>query len=91
MRGVVQDDRLGQVPLQDAEVFDVVALDADTVLLIQTMPAGDTQAAMLQLLQNNGTTFSFTLPVHSLDTPAVCLIFIFTTFYAAGRYSRHQK
>lgn len=32
--GVVQDDRLGQVPLQDAEVFDVVALDADTILLI---------------------------------------------------------
>lgn len=41
--GVVQDHRLGQVPLQDAEVFDVVALDADAILLIQAMPAGDTQ------------------------------------------------
>lgn len=41
--GVVQDDRLGQVPPQDAEVFDVVALNAGAILLIQTMPAGETQ------------------------------------------------
>lgn len=41
--GVVQDHRLGQVPLQDAEVFDVVALNADAILLIQSMPVGDTQ------------------------------------------------
>lgn len=43
--GVVQDDRLGQVPLQDAQVFDVVSLNADTILLIQAMPAGETQTA----------------------------------------------
>lgn len=40
--GVVQDHHLGQVPPQDAEVFDVVALDAGAVLLIQTMSAGET-------------------------------------------------
>lgn len=34
---VVQDDRLGEVPPEDAEIFDVVAENAGTIVLIQTM------------------------------------------------------
>lgn len=73
MGGVVQDDRLGQVPLQDAQVFDVVALNADTILLIQAMPAGETQTLKVATPEHNGTTFPFILLVHSLDTPAFFL------------------
>lgn len=34
---VVQDHRLAEIPPQGAEIFDVVAEDAGTVVLIQTM------------------------------------------------------
>lgn len=34
---VVQDDRLGEIPPENAEIFDVVAENAGTVVLIQTM------------------------------------------------------
>lgn len=37
MGRVVQDDRLGEVPPEDAEIFDVVAENAGTIVLIQTM------------------------------------------------------
>ena len=32
LRGVVDDDGLLEVPPQDVQVFDVVAIDTDTVL-----------------------------------------------------------
>lgn len=35
---VVQNHRLGEIPPKDAEIFDVVAEDAGTIVLIQTMP-----------------------------------------------------
>lgn len=38
---VVQDDRLGEIPPEDAEIFDVVAENAGAVVLIQTMSTGE--------------------------------------------------
>lgn len=35
---VVQNNRLGEIPPEDAEIFDVMAENAGTVVLIQTMP-----------------------------------------------------
>lgn len=34
---IVQNHRLGQIPPKEAEIFDVVAEDASTVVLIQAM------------------------------------------------------
>lgn len=34
---VVQNDRLGEIPPEDAEIFDVVAENAGAVVLIQSM------------------------------------------------------
>lgn len=42
VRCVVQDHGLGEVPLQDAQVFDVVSEDAGAVLLIETVPVRQT-------------------------------------------------
>lgn len=35
---IVQNCCLGEIPAQDAEIFDVVTEDAGAVLLIQTVP-----------------------------------------------------
>lgn len=39
VRCVVQDNRLGKIPPEDAEIFDVVAKNAGAVVLIQAMSA----------------------------------------------------
>ena len=38
--GVVQDGGLGEVPPQNAEIFDVVSEDAGAVVLIEPVSAG---------------------------------------------------
>ena len=42
LRGVVDDDGAREVASKDAQVLDVVAVDADAVLPEQTMPARKT-------------------------------------------------
>lgn len=42
MRHVVQNDGLGEVPPEDAEVLDVVTENTNAILLIQTMSAEET-------------------------------------------------
>lgn len=37
MRHVVQDDRLGQIPPEDAEILDVVPKNTNAIFLVQTM------------------------------------------------------
>lgn len=37
MRHVVQDDRLGEIPPEDAEILDVVPKNTNAIFLIQTM------------------------------------------------------
>ncbi len=44
---IVQNDRLGEVPPEDAEIFDVVAENAGAIILIQTMSAKETMLETL--------------------------------------------
>lgn len=53
VRRVVQDDRLGKVPPEDAEIFDVVAKNAGAIILMQTMSKGEKH----QLVKNSYTLF----------------------------------
>ncbi len=39
LRRIVDDDRLGEIPPQNVEVLDVVAVDAHAVLSEQPVPA----------------------------------------------------
>lgn len=52
---VVQNDRLGEIPPEDAEIFDVVAEDTGTVVLIQTMSGGKSSTCYKHLHLSLGT------------------------------------
>lgn len=47
MSRVVQDNSLGEVPPEDAEILDVVSEDAGAVVLVQAVPTEEIMHVML--------------------------------------------
>ena len=83
--GVVDDDGAREVASKDAQVLDVVAVDADTVLPEQTMPARKTHAGRMTDRR------SVLLKSYSTQHKKSPKIFTsVTSFFKAQRQSRMQ-